>query len=206
MPTQITLGGFPVRLDAGLPGPAVERLETIARVISFCQPRGRWDLYTRRRKTHGGEVLLRLFQCGAERRRVAMAPPPEWIGAATTTPVSRSTACSGGLKAKWLRKPSFIRAIFASGSVGLVQSSFRKLLALPLAIQSDQIVDRRRLDATFLRHARQHLAIGLASVATNDGSQRGVGASIVEPSTPIRSPFTRPRSATRARTQPNTFS
>jgi hypothetical protein len=31
-------------------------------------------------------------------------------------------------------------------------------------------------------------------------------ASIVEPSTPIRSPFTRPRSATRFKTHPKTFS
>jgi hypothetical protein len=29
---------------------------------------------------------------------------------------------------------------------------------------------------------------------------------MVEPSTPIRSPFTRPRSATSFKTQPNTFS
>jgi hypothetical protein len=46
----------------------------------------------------------------------------EWSGAATTTPVSRSTACSG-LKAKCV-EPSFVLAIFASGSVGLAQSSF----------------------------------------------------------------------------------
>ena len=114
MPTQITLGGFRFG-DAGLPGPAVERLETIARVISFVSHEVA-GIFTRRRKTHGGEVLLGLFQCGAERRRVASLRRMD--RAATTTPVSRSTACSG-LKAKWL-EPSFIRAIFASGSVGLV--------------------------------------------------------------------------------------
>ena len=81
MPTQITLGGFRFG-DAGLPGPAVERLETIARVISFVSHEVA-GIFTRRCKTHGGEVLLRLFQCGAERRRVASLrrmdrclPPP----------------------------------------------------------------------------------------------------------------------------------
>jgi hypothetical protein len=62
---------------------------------------------------------------------VAVSPASaELIGAATTTPVSRSTACSG-LKAKWV-EPSFIRAIFASGSVGLVQSSFESFLPFRL--------------------------------------------------------------------------
>ncbi len=51
----------------------------------------------------------------------------------------------------------------------------RKLLALPPAIEPDEVVDRRRFDATLLRHLRQHLAIGLAAIAPHDGSQGGVG-------------------------------
>ena len=90
---------------------------------------------------------------------------------------------------KWL-EPSFIRAIFASGDrVGLVQSSVRKLLALPLAIQSDQIVDRRRLDATLFGHPRQHLSIGFSPLSRRTIACNAALASIVEPSTPIRSPL-----------------
>ena len=51
----------------------------------------------------------------------------------------------------------------------------REFLALPLAIQPDQVVDRRRLDAALLGHLRQHLAIGLAAVAPHDRPQGSVG-------------------------------
>ena len=51
----------------------------------------------------------------------------------------------------------------------------REFLALALTIEPNEVVDRWRLDAALLSHARQHLAIGLATVATHDGSQRGVG-------------------------------
>lgn len=48
------------------------------------------------------------------------------------------------------RAPSAISAIFASGSVLLVQSSVRDLLTFALAIEPDQAVDRRRFDAALL--------------------------------------------------------
>jgi hypothetical protein len=60
----------------------------------------------------------------------------EWTGLVVATSVSKSTACSDF-------KPSFIRAIFASG-----YRSSTYLLFLP--IQLDQIVDR---DATSLSYA-----------------------------------------------------
>ena len=59
----------------------------------------------------------------------------------------------------------------------------------------------------FTIRARQHLTIGLATVATHDRPQCSAAvASIVEASTPILSPFTRPRSATSFKTNSNTFS
>ena len=51
----------------------------------------------------------------------------------------------------------------------------RQRLAFALAIQPDQILGRRRLDAAFDRHARQHRAIALAAVPPHDGAQRRVG-------------------------------
>src|SRR3546814_4230033 len=50
----------------------------------------------------------------------------------------------------------------------------RQLLALAFAIEPDKVVDRRRVDAALLRHAHQHLAVGLAIVTPHDGTQRGV--------------------------------
>jgi hypothetical protein len=50
----------------------------------------------------------------------------------------------------------------------------RQLLAFTLAIRLDEVVDRRRLDAALLSHPRQHLAIGLATVAMDDRPQRSV--------------------------------
>jgi hypothetical protein len=72
------------------------------------------------------------------------------------------------------------RAVLHSGDlrirIGLARPILvRKLLALALAVEPDQVVNRWRLDATLLRHARQHLAIGLTIVAPHDGAQRGVG-------------------------------
>ena len=60
--------------------------------------------------------------------------------------------------------------------IGLARPIFvRQLLAFALAVEPDQVVDRRRLDAALLGHPRQHLAIGLAIVAAHDRPQRGVG-------------------------------
>ncbi len=51
----------------------------------------------------------------------------------------------------------------------------RKLLALALAIEPDKVLRRRRINAAFLGHPRQHLAIGLAIVAAHDRAQRRIG-------------------------------
>src|SRR5512132_272368 len=94
-----------------------------------------------------------------------------WISAATTAPVSRSTACSG-LYARCV-VPSFILAILASGSVHPVRVG--ELLALAGAIDANKIVGRRRLDPALLGHALQHLPVGLACVPADDRPQRGIG-------------------------------
>src|SRR5208283_5143547 len=91
-----------------------------------------------------------------------------WIGAAKITPVSRSTACSG-LEPRSV-EPSFILAILASGLARPIV--VRQLLAFALAVEPDQVVDRRRLDAALIGHPRQHLAIGLATVAAHNRPQR----------------------------------
>jgi hypothetical protein len=52
----------------------------------------------------------------------------------------------------------------------------RELFALAVAVESDEVVDRRRLDAALPGHPRQHLAIGFASVAAqHDRPHRGIG-------------------------------
>ncbi len=51
----------------------------------------------------------------------------------------------------------------------------RQLLAFALAIEPDEIIDRRRLDAALLGHARQHLTIGRSIVAAHDRPHRSVG-------------------------------
>ena len=50
-----------------------------------------------------------------------------------------------------------------------------QLLAFAVAIQPDQVLGRRRLDAALLGHPRQHLAVALAGVAPDDRPQRRVG-------------------------------
>src|SRR4029077_12406310 len=163
---KITLGGFRFG-DAGLPGSAVERLETIARVISFVSHEVA-GIFTRRRKTHGGEVLLRLFQCGAERRRVAsLRRMDRRCHHHAGVQINRMLRLEGQM-ARAVLHPVYLRIGIGRARPILV----RKLLALPLAIQSDQIVDRRRLDPTLFGHPRQHLSIGLATVAAHDSSQR----------------------------------
>ena len=51
----------------------------------------------------------------------------------------------------------------------------REFLALAGTVEPDEIIDRRRLDATLLGHARQHLTIGRAIVAAHDRPHRSVG-------------------------------
>ena len=51
----------------------------------------------------------------------------------------------------------------------------RQLLALAVAVEANQIVRRRRLDAALLGHLRQHFAIGPAIVPAHDRAQRGIG-------------------------------
>jgi phosphatidylserine/phosphatidylglycerophosphate/cardiolipin synthase-like enzyme len=46
----------------------------------------------------------------------------------------------------------------------------RKRLAFALAVETRQILGSGRIDAALLRHARQHLAIALTTVASHDGA------------------------------------
>jgi hypothetical protein len=66
-------------------------------------------------------------------------------------------------------------AILASGSVGLSQSALDSFLPFALAIQPDQVLGRRCLDAALLGHAGQHLAIAFAAVAPNNRAKCCVG-------------------------------
>ena len=51
----------------------------------------------------------------------------------------------------------------------------RQLLAFAGAVDADEIVRIRRLDAALLGHLLQHFAIGPAIVPAHDGAQRGIG-------------------------------
>src|SRR5260370_14880574 len=60
--------------------------------------------------------------------------------------------------------------------IGLAGPLFvRQPLALAVAINADEIVRCRRVDAALLGHLRQHFAIGLAIVPPHDRAQRGIG-------------------------------
>src|SRR5208282_1160106 len=58
MPTQITLGRLRLG-DAGLPWPALEPLQALARVVTLVGDKIAGN-FRRRREAHGGEVLVRL--------------------------------------------------------------------------------------------------------------------------------------------------
>src|SRR3954464_3995215 len=92
-----------------------------------------------------------------------------WILAATITPVSRSTACSG-LYARCV-VPSFILQIRASGSVSDRHSAFDSVLSL--RVRSKRIRSAV-LDAALLGQAAQHLLVILAGIPADQATQRGV--------------------------------
>jgi hypothetical protein len=71
-------------------------------------------------------------------------------------------------------------AVFQLGDPGIrvgrtLPVSVGQLLTFAIAVQADQILGRRRLDATLAGHTGQHLAIAFAAVAPNDRAQRRVG-------------------------------
>src|SRR3954469_5846196 len=98
----------------------------------------------------------------------------------------------------------------------------RQPLARTLPAQADEVFRRRCLDAALLGHPLQHRAVALAGIPAHDRPQGRIGlhgGSIPDPQharacrpdglcrpTPMRSPRTSPRSAIKARTQPNTVS
>ena len=115
--------------------------------------------------------LLRFFQCGIERRRVP------FVGR-----MDRRRHDDAGIEVDRVFGliSKMRRAVLHLGDlrigIGFARPILvRELLALPLAVEPDKVIDRRRRYAALLSHPRQHLAIGLATVATHDGSQRGVG-------------------------------
>jgi hypothetical protein len=132
MPTQITLGGFRFG-DAGLPGPAVERLETIARVISLSATRSLGSSHVGVRPT-----AARFFCASSSvgpmwgRASPCRQPPPN--GSAPPPP----RRCNRMLRLEG----QMARAVLHPGDlrIGIGRARpipVRKLLALPLAIQSD---------------------------------------------------------------------
>jgi len=71
-------------------------------------------------------------------------------------------------------------AVFHLGDLGIRIGWTRpirvgQLLACAIAIQPDQVLGRRRLDAALLGHPRQHLAIAFAAVAPHDRAKCCVG-------------------------------
>ena len=74
--------------------------------------------------------------------------------------------------ARWVR-PSFILAIFASGSAGLFHSSFEAFLLAP-PIQPRQRLPRGRANARRLRQTLQELLVGLSGIPTHDAPHRRV--------------------------------
>ena len=125
----------------------------------------------RRSKTHGGKILLRLFQCGIERRRVALVGPMDRRRPDHTRV---EIDCMFGLVGEMRRAVLHLGDLCVG--IGLARPVLvRQLLALALPIKTNEVVSRRRLDPALLGHPRQHLAIGLAAVAPHDCPQRGVG-------------------------------
>src|SRR3984893_754369 len=127
-------------------------------------------IFGRRREANCSEVLSRRRKRWVERRRVA------FVGA-----VDRRRHNDARVEIN--RVLRFVRemrlAVLHLGDlrvrIGLARPILvRQPLAFALAVKLDEVIDRRRLDAALLRHPRQHLAIGLATVV-HDRPQRGVG-------------------------------
>ena len=71
-------------------------------------------------------------------------------------------------------------AIFHLGDPGIridrtLPVGVGQFLAFAIAVQPDQILGCRRLNAALAGHARQHLAIAFATIAPHDRAQRRVG-------------------------------
>src|ERR1700676_4573415 len=86
-----------------------------------------------RGEVHRRKILLRLFQRRLEGRGVALV---SGVGRRVNDDPGVEIDCVFGLEARWV-VPSFILAILASGSVGLVQSSFDSFL--PLRLRSSRM-------------------------------------------------------------------
>src|SRR6202045_2061694 len=121
--------------------------------------------------THRGEILFRRRKRWVERRRVAL------VGG-----MDRRRNNNAGVEID--RVFGFVGGMGRAGlhlgdlgvRIGLAHPILvRELLALAPTIKTDEIVDRRRLDAALLGHSRQQLAIGFASVAAHDRPHGGVG-------------------------------
>ena len=96
--------------------------------------------------------------------------------------------------------PSFILAILASGSLLETQSWFESFLPLRLRSRRARSSAVGVCDTALLGQALQHPPVTLAR-ALRTMLRSAALASMVEASTPMRSPFTRPASAISARTQ-----
>jgi hypothetical protein len=165
-------------------------------MISLVGDQIAWIVWCRR-KADVGQIARRRLKRGIERRRVA------FVGR-----MDRRRNNDAGVEVDRVlglvaqtRRAVLLLAIFASGSVGLVQSSFESFL--PLRFRSSRTRSSIVDVATPLSWAMR-VSISpdtSAAVTPHDGSQRGVGLH-----GRVRSPFTSPRSATSPRTQPKTFS
>ena len=100
-------------------------------------------------------------------------------------------------------RPSFSLATLASGSDGEVQSALDSRLPFRRRSSRIQVVGRRRRDPACPGQPVQHLPVVFTAVAADDRAQRGVQASMVEASTPMRAPWIRPCSTSRCSTQVN---
>ena len=156
--------------NARLPHTVVETFQNVARVITLVGNQIA-RLFRRRPKAYGGQVLFRFFERGIERRRVT---PVGFVDRGrhdhARVEIDRMFGLIGEMR----------RAVLHLGDlgvrIGLARPILvRQLLAFALAVEPDQVVDRRRLDTALLGHLRQHLPIGLAVVAAHDRPQRGVG-------------------------------
>ena len=151
-------------------GPSSRPFRTVARVVTLVGDEIAGSL-RRRPKPHRGQVLFRFPERGIESRRVALVG---LMDRRRHDHARFEIDSMFGLVCK-MRRAVLHLGDFCVG-IGLARPIVvRKLLAFAFAIEPDQVVDRRRLDAALLGHPHQHLAIALAIVAAHDRPQRGVG-------------------------------
>src|SRR5271166_1590964 len=169
MPAKIALGRLGLG-DARLPYAAIERLQSVARMIALVGDQHA-GLVLARREADLAEIARSDFEGRRKRRRVA------FVGR-----MDRRRHHDAGVEIDrvlglvgQMRRPILHPGDLRLGVGRALPVRVRQRLALALAVEARQILGAGRVDPALFRHPRQHLAIALAVVAPHDRAQRRVG-------------------------------